>query len=212
MTSPTPIVVLPNDAAESTTNYQKHSSSNPVQRKLIDRFHHLLMAKIAELAPATFLDAGCGEGFVAEIMTRQFPGLPITGVDFNEPSVALAQQKNPGSKFLTASIYELPFKNREFDVVGCFEVLEHLDDPLTALKELARVSNRAVIMSVPHEPYFSMMNAMRGKNHHIRPRGSDPDHRNLWTRRAFHKFVEQELNITWIGGSMPWTICVGTKR
>ena len=96
-------------------------------------------------------------------------------------------------------------------LVFCDEAAE-IADPLAALKELARVSNRAVIMSVPHEPYFSMMNALRGKNHHIRPRGSDPDHRNLWTRRAFHNFVEQELKIQWIGGSMPWTICIGTKR
>ena len=37
------------------------------------------------------------------------------------------------------------------------------------------------------------MNAARGKNLDIRPRGSDPDHRNIWTRRAFAAFVEQEI-------------------
>lgn len=212
MTATTPPITAPHDAAEDTTNYKKHSSSNPVQRKLIDRFHHVLMGKLGQLAPASFLDAGCGEGFVTEIMTRQFPGLPITGFDFNEPSVELAKAKNPGSTFITANIYELPFRTGEFDVVGCFEVLEHTHDPRSALKELARVSKRAVVMSVPHEPYFSLMNAARGKNLDIRPRGSDPDHRNIWTRRAFAAFVEQEMTIQWLGGSLPWTICVATKR
>jgi 2-polyprenyl-3-methyl-5-hydroxy-6-metoxy-1,4-benzoquinol methylase len=207
-----PLITAPNDAAEDTSNFQKHTHSNPVQRRLIDRFHHVLMGKIGELAPASFLDAGCGEGFVTEILIRQLPGIGVTGFDFNAPSVELARAKNPTATFHCASIYELPFKDGEFDVVGCFEVLEHLHDPRLALKELARVSRRAVVMSVPHEPYFSLMNAARGKNLDIRPRGSDPDHRNLWTRRAFRAFVEQEMNISWLGGSPPWTICVANKR
>ena len=61
MTATLPNVTAPNDAAEDTSNYQKHSSSNPLQRKLIDRFHHVLMAKLGQLAPTSFLDAGCGE-------------------------------------------------------------------------------------------------------------------------------------------------------
>jgi 2-polyprenyl-3-methyl-5-hydroxy-6-metoxy-1,4-benzoquinol methylase len=207
-----PLITAPNDAAEDTSNFAKHTNSNPLQRRLIDRFHHLLMAKIGELAPVTFLDAGCGEGFVTEILIRQFPGLEVTGFDFNAPSVELARAKNPTATFHTASIYELPFKDGAFDVVGCFEVLEHLHDPRLAIKELARVSRRAVVMSVPHEPYFSAMNAARGKNLDIRPRGSDPDHRNLWTRNAFRAFVEQEMTVTWLGGSLPWTICVASKR
>ncbi|MEZ4504898.1 MAG: hypothetical protein R2848_03290 [Thermomicrobiales bacterium] len=48
--------------ARETSNYAKHSSTNPVQRKLIDRFHHVVLGKIGELAPERFLDAGCGEG------------------------------------------------------------------------------------------------------------------------------------------------------
>jgi ubiquinone/menaquinone biosynthesis C-methylase UbiE len=207
-----PVVTAPNAAAEETSNFAKHMHGNPVQRRLIDRFHHVLMAKLGELAPASFLDAGCGEGFVAQIISQQFPGLAITGFDFNEPSVELARAKNPNATFVPASIYDLPFTDEQFDVTGCFEVLEHLHDPLAALKELSRVSSRAVVMSVPHEPYFSLMNAARGKNLDIRPRGSDPDHRNLWTRDAFKAFVSQELNIAWIGGSLPWTICVATKK
>lgn len=207
-----PVVTAPNDAAEDTSNFAKHTNSNPIQRRLIDRFHHVLMGKLGELAPGSFLDAGCGEGFVAQIISEQFPGLAITGFDFNEPSVELARAKNPNATFVPASIYELPFSDGQFDVTGCFEVLEHLHDPLAALRELSRVTSRAVVMSVPHEPYFSLMNAARGKNLDIRPRGSDPDHRNLWTRDAFRAFVEQELNVAWLGGSLPWTICVGTKK
>jgi len=198
-------------AAIDTSNYKKHTHANPVQRRLIDRFHRVIMAKIAGLAPATFLDAGCGEGFVAEILLRQSPGLQLTGFDFNPESVELAREKNPGSSFVEASIFDIPFEANSFDLVGCFEVLEHQTDPHSALKELARVTNKHVIISVPHEPYFCLANVARGKNLDIRPRGSDPDHKQFWTRKEFGEFVAQELNIVWLGGSLPWTICIGKK-
>lgn len=199
-------------SAIETSNYLKHTHANPVQRKLIDRFHHLIVGKIGELAPSSFLDAGCGEGFVAEILMRQMPGLKLTGFDFNAESVEIAKQMNPGCSFVEASIFDIPFEAKSFDLVGCFEVLEHQVDPRPALKELARVSSKHVIISVPHEPYFCLANVARGKNLDIRPRGSDPDHKQFWTRKAFGEFVAQELDVVWLGGSLPWTICIGRKR
>jgi SAM-dependent methyltransferase len=205
-------VLDPPIEAIDTSNYLKHTNTNPIQRRLIDRFHRVLLRKIAELSPTSFLDAGCGEGFVADLLLRQLPGLQLTGFDFNPEAVAVAQTKVQNATFQTASIFEIPFPDRSFDVVGCFEVLEHLPDPAAALRELARVSSRAVVLSVPHEPYFCLANVARGKNLKVRPRGSDPDHRNFWTRRAFGDFVNQALDVQWLGGSFPWTICVAKKR
>ena len=201
--------------ALDTSNYIKHTHANPIQRKLIDRFHGVLLEKIAELEPASFLDAGCGEGFVADLITQRIPGVKLTGFDFNPASVALAQQMNPICNFVTASIFEIPFGPREFDLTGCFEVLEHQTDPAGALRELARVTDRGLILSVPHEPYFCLANVARGKNLDIRPRGSDPDHKQFWTRAAFGTFVTDtcpDFNIHWLGGSLPWTICVATRK
>jgi SAM-dependent methyltransferase len=199
-------------AAIDTSNFRKHTHANPIQRRLIDRFHHKIVGKIGELAPESFLDAGCGEGFVAEILLRQMPGLKLTGFDFNPESVEIARAKSPDATFVEASIFHIPFEPNSFDLVGCFEVLEHQTDPGGALKELARVSNRHVIISVPHEPYFCLANAVRGKNLDIRPRGSDPDHKQFWTRKDFGTFVAQELDVVWLGGSLPWSICVAQKR
>jgi ubiquinone/menaquinone biosynthesis C-methylase UbiE len=199
-------------ATIDTSNYRKHTHANPIQRKLIDRFHRNIIGQILTLAPATFLDAGCGEGFVAELLIQQLPGLELTGFDFNPDAVEIAKAKNPGSTFITASIFDLPFDDNSFDVVGCFEVLEHQTDPRPALKELARVARNAVIISVPHEPFFCYSNVARGKNMDVRPRGSDPDHKQFWSRKAFGEFVGQELDVHILTGSFPWTICVGRKR
>ncbi len=198
--------------ARETSNYAKHSSTNPVQRKLIDRFHHVVLGKIGELAPERFLDAGCGEGFVSGLLVERFPGMEVSAFDFNPSSVALAQERNPSVDCRVASIYDTPWETNSFDAVGCFEVLEHLHEPTDALRELARVSKRHLVLSVPHEPWFCFSNAARGKNLDIHPRGSDPDHRNFWTRAAFGRFVEQVADVEWLGGSLPWTICVARVR
>jgi hypothetical protein len=94
-------------------------------------------------------------------------------------------------------------------------VLEHQTDPASALREMARVTNRALVLSVPHEPFFCLSNVARGKNLDVRPRGSDPDHKQFWTRTRFGEFVTSscpDFEIAWLGGSMPWTICVATRK
>lgn len=201
--------------AQDTSNFIKHTHANPIQRRLLDRFHDVILDKIEALNPVSFLDAGCGEGFVADLILRRVPGVKLTGFDFNPSSVQLAKRTNPMADFVTASIFEIPFGPRAFDVTGCFEVLEHQTDPAGALRELARVTDRAFVVSVPHEPYFCLANATRGKNLDIRPRGSDPDHKQFWTRAAFSSFVAETcpgFQINWLGGSLPWTICVATRK
>lgn len=195
-----------------TSNYRKHTSDNPVQRALIDRFHRKVTAIVQGLQPETLLDAGCGEGFVADIFLKVMPEVSITGFDVLSESINLAQLRNPRASFAVGDIYNIDHPDASFDVVYSFEVLEHLDDPGRALRELGRVAKRAVVLSVPHEPFFCLANAARGKNLDVRPRGSDPDHRNFWSRATFGTFVGQVLDVEQLTGSFPWTICVGRPR
>jgi len=199
-------------ATLDTSNYRKHTNSNPLQKKLIDRFHQVIIGKIAELAPESFLDAGCGEGFVSEYLLQKSPGLDIVGFDWNPDSVCMAAERNPSGEYLVADITNLPFEDNQYDVAGCFEVLEHLYEPERALSELLRVSRRGIVLSVPHEPWFCMANVARGKNLQMTPKGSDPDHRQFWSRKAFGAFVGQQADVLWLDGSFPWTICVAKPR
>jgi len=197
-----------------SSNYRKHTAANPLQRALIDRFHRKIVAEVVALSPRTFLDAGCGEGFVARRILDAVPDITLTGCDVSGAALEIAASTNVAARFVAGSIVDLPFPDRSFDVVGCFEVLEHLPDdlPRRALSELARVSRRAVVLSVPHEPLFSLANAVRGKNLDVRPRGSDPDHKQFWSRSAFGVLVGEQLVVRQLVGSFPWTICVATVR
>ncbi|HEV2127618.1 MAG TPA: methyltransferase domain-containing protein [Thermomicrobiales bacterium] len=198
--------------AVETSNFAKHTSDNPLQRRLIDRFHAKLTELVKAEDPETLLDAGCGEGFTDEIFLQAMPALQLTGFDPHEPAIELACMRNPRAEFLVADIYNMPFEDDSFDVVCCFEVLEHLHDAPQALSKLARVARKAAVLSVPHEPFFCLANMARGKNLDIDPKGSDPDHRNFWSREAFGAFVQREMDVAHLTGSFPWSICVARPR
>lgn len=198
--------------AVETSNFAKHTSDNPIQRRLIDRFHARLTELVKAQAPETLLDAGCGEGFTAETFLQAMLALQLTGFDPHEPSVELARMRNPRAEFFVGDIYNIPFENDSFDVVCSFEVLEHLHDAPRALAELNRVARNAVVLSVPHEPFFCLANMARGKNLDVDPKGSDPDHRNFWSREGFGWFVQREMDVTQLTGSFPWTVCVARPR
>src|SRR5690606_29508295 len=104
------------DIQVDTSNFRKHTSDNHVQRKLIDRFHERITAIVSGYQPETLLDAGCGEGFVADILQTAMPTVHITGFDVLEDSVALARLRNPRGTFATGDIYNIAFPDRSFDV------------------------------------------------------------------------------------------------
>lgn len=200
------------EASVDTSNYRKHTSSSKLQRALINRFHSKISGIIKDLEPETLLDCGCGEGFVDEVLLTEIPSLSITGFDVLPDSVQLARHRNPRATFEVGSIYEIDHPDNSFDVAVAFEVFEHLHEPDKALAEVARVAKEYVVLSVPHEPFFCLANAARGKNWDISPRGSDPDHRNFWNQKAFGEFVNRELDVVLLTGSLPWIICVGRVR
>jgi 23S rRNA (guanine745-N1)-methyltransferase len=103
-----------------SSNYRKHTATNPLQRALIDRFQRKVVAEIVALSPRSFLDAGCGEGFVARRVLDALPGVELVGCDVSEPALAVAAQLNSEARFIAGSVIDLPFADRSFDVVGCF--------------------------------------------------------------------------------------------
>jgi hypothetical protein len=57
---------------------------------------------------------------------------------------------NPVADKLVTSEYRQPFHDRRFDAVSCWELLHHLDDPVTAVREMLRVARRKVLIFEPN--------------------------------------------------------------
>jgi predicted SAM-dependent methyltransferase len=87
-----------------------------------------------------FLEVGKGTGVIGGVLKE-------LGVIYESMDI------NPNLKPVhIGSVDKMPFKNDAYDIIGCFEVLEHLpfDKFVIALSELFRVANRTVIISLPN--------------------------------------------------------------
>lgn len=114
---------------------------------------------LARVRPgAEILEAGSGTGRLAVQLARSAE-VRVTGIDVSTEAIAvgreLAELAGPlrGSvNFLHADLYDLPFGDGSFDLVLSDSVIEHLHDPLAALRELQRVlrNGGALVVSVPN--------------------------------------------------------------
>ena len=105
--------------ARESSNFRKHTSANPLQRTLIDRFHRTIVDRVAAMGPERVLDAGCGEGFVARLLLDRIGGLRLTGCELSDSALQLARTTNPEATFARGNITALPFADDAFDVVCC---------------------------------------------------------------------------------------------
>ena len=103
----------------------------------------------------TLLEVGCGTGFVLQGLREHRPGLSLTGVELFTEGLAVARRRLPEVTLLRADAYELPFED-EYDIVCAFDVLEHLDDDVAALRQLARSvrPGGGLIVSVPQHQFL----------------------------------------------------------
>jgi SAM-dependent methyltransferase len=189
---------------------EKYGVSNPVVRFVIRRFFARIRNVVAGLMPESVLDAGCGEG---ELLRRDVLRPGVRTVCLDRSLEALAEVPSPDRVCgLVCGLGDaLPFKTASFDVVLCMEVLEHLPEPAAALCELARVARKAVVLSVPHEPWFRAGNVLRGK--HLRGFCNHPDHLQHWNIASFGAFLSPTFPETKIIEAFPWIIaCCRLKQ
>lgn len=198
---------------ETTDNFRKHTSKNPIQKLLLWNFFRNLLILISKREVESILDVGCGEGFTLNRLKEKGIGKKLEGLEYSKDAIALGKKTYPDIKITQGSIYELPYKDNSFDLVLCTEVLEHLDEPEKALKELIRVSSKYLIISVPNEPFFMFAQLVRGKN--WSRFGNDIEHVNHWTMFGFPKFVKQNSgsNIKILAKRFPfaWTMLLLEK-
>jgi SAM-dependent methyltransferase len=201
---------MPAETHQETSNVEKYERRGGVERRLLDRFRAALVNEAAALAPRRVLDAGCGEGIVAGWLSGALPDSALTGVDARPEAIAEFWRRNPGLEAEIGDLYALPFGDDEFDLVLAIEVLEHLDRPRAALRELVRVSARSLILTVPHEPFFRAGNLARGR--YLRRLGSTPGHVNNWTRRGFLELVGAEVDAPRWWSAFPWQAVTASAR
>ncbi len=86
------------------------------------------------------LDVGAGVfGFAQYVMEKMHLDRDLVAVDFSLEAGRLTHQHTPALPYVQADTSALPFPNNCFDTVGCGELIEHMEDPRSLVKELFRV-------------------------------------------------------------------------
>jgi SAM-dependent methyltransferase len=97
------------------------------------------------------LEICCGSGMMSEKFARA--GAKVTGTDLSPAAVARAQERARRYRFdaffLVADAENLTFPDRSFDIVVVHDGLHHLDNPDRAIREMARVASRGVLILDP---------------------------------------------------------------
>ena len=110
---------------------------------------------------STLLDVGCGPGTITcDFATLVSPG-KVTGLDRSPDVIAQAQalaveRQVPNVEFVAGNIYDLDFPDETFDVVHAHQVLQHLTDPVEALREMRRVAKAGGIVAVRDADFHGM--------------------------------------------------------
>ena len=114
-----------------------------IKRNLFQKYWHSRrfneVKKIIKPVSGSVLDVGCHSGTFTNVILSKMGSNNIYGVDISPEAIRLAKKRIPFGHFEVADAAKLPFKNDFFDAVFCLEVLEHVDDPVAALKEIYRV-------------------------------------------------------------------------
>ena len=110
-------------------------------------------------AMRSFCEIGCGTGATLRAVQQNFPGLPLTGIDYFPEGLVWARARVPQATLMLGDIHALPVAADEADVLGAFDVLEHIPDDAGALSRLhaALRPGGGLILTVPqHRALWSV--------------------------------------------------------
>jgi len=155
------------------------------------------------------LDFGCGAGaLVAGLRTR---GVQAQGIELERLRNHVRDDLLPHIRFYDGR-FPLPYGDGSFDHVTCIEVLEHVEDYETAVRESARVARRSAVFTVPDISAIPLLHKHSVVPWHL----LEGTHVNFFTqpsldcllRRSFHEVTFARVGAGSINGTQYWTSLV----
>jgi SAM-dependent methyltransferase len=106
-------------------------------------------------AARSFFEVGCGTGFVLKGVRETSPRLRLAGSEIFVDGLVFAQSRLPGVDLYQMDARQIPFE-REFDVIGTFDVLEHIVEDDAALRQIFRATRPGggLLVTVPQHRFL----------------------------------------------------------
>jgi 2-polyprenyl-3-methyl-5-hydroxy-6-metoxy-1,4-benzoquinol methylase len=192
--------------------YPKYTTRNPIARLLMANFRSHLRHLVQRTGARQVHEVGCGEGFLARQLAAE--GCDVRGSDLSPTTIAEARRRSAGATppiaFQVADLYQLDPDRDAAELVICCEVLEHLPDTARALYVLNQLARPHLIVSVPEEPLWRILNVARGQ--YWSALGNTPGHLQHWSRRAFTELLAQHFDLIEVRAPLPWTMALCRAR
>lgn len=101
------------------------------------------------------LEIGCGTGYVLSGISKDFPMATLYGSEIFIAGLGFAAERLPSAKFMQMDARNIPFEN-EFDVIGAFDVLEHIkeDEEVLAQMCIALKPEGLILLTVPQHAWL----------------------------------------------------------
>lgn len=104
---------------------------------------------------SSFLEVGCGTGFVLSGIARAYPDIELSGSEIFLTGLSYAVKRTPSAHFMQMDARHVPFLN-EFDAIGIFDVLEHIKEDELVLAQLYQATkpDGILLLTVPQHPWL----------------------------------------------------------
>lgn len=193
--------------------YDKYGTKNPIARALMQNFLKSFDSLVAQCNDATSaLEVGCGEGELSMRVART--GISVSAFDIAPEAIVEARRRTTDAglpiALRTDNIFNLDATRDSADLVVCCEVMEHLDEPDRALDKLHSICRHHLIVSVPREPIWRLMNMARGK--YLGDLGNTPGHVQHWSKSAFLGLLQTRFQVREVRSPLPWTMALCSPR
>jgi trans-aconitate methyltransferase len=159
------------------------------------------------------LDAGCGKGDYVFIFANKYPHATIEGIEIDQVNYEICNQQNgllkiPNATFKHHDLCE-SFGNEKYDFICSVDVLEHIEEDGTALKNMfsALRSDGLLLIHVPliAEPFFKRIRKMERQPDHVRDGYEEVD---LLKKIRNNGFIIKEKKYTFAlyRGALAWEV------
>jgi SAM-dependent methyltransferase len=140
--------------------------------------NRLILTMLEKYRPhfASFLEIGCGTGFVLSAVAEKWSGRTIAGSDFLPEGLSFAASRVPDARLLLLDGRALPFVST-FEAIGAFDVLEHIQEDESVLTQIhnALLPGGLLLLTVPQHPWlWSWFDAASG-------------HKRRYTAKELHR-------------------------
>jgi SAM-dependent methyltransferase len=166
------------------TKDRNHFFENHWKRVALD----LLATEVNDLRGMTILDFGCGRGETMQYAAER--GMIPTGLDTDSQCVALASRFGHAEQLDLTRVGQ-QIGEKSFDVVACFHVLEHVENPKGTLTMLGKAARKYVITAVPNLQKIPNL-----RKPHSAPPPVNEGHLQSWDHSHFQNLAEQHCDLS----------------